>query len=108
MDWVSTLTMMTLSCCLRCVEVASILLAAKPIIPAVNSRVGECREGVCTPPLGPAGSHPGLKAEVSLASMNPKSRGELILRSGFLVECLRLRDRRCSGRRWRRGVEVST
>jgi 23S rRNA (guanine2445-N2)-methyltransferase / 23S rRNA (guanine2069-N7)-methyltransferase len=40
-----------------------------PIIPAVNSRVGECREGVCTPPLGPAGSHPGLKAEVSLASV---------------------------------------
>jgi hypothetical protein len=39
------------------------------IIPAVNSRVRECREGVGTPPLGPAWSRPGLKAEVSLASM---------------------------------------
>jgi hypothetical protein len=37
--------------------------------PGLKARVKEGRDGVSTPPLFPAGKNPGLKAEVSLASM---------------------------------------
>jgi len=37
--------------------------------PGLKARVREGRDGVSSPPLFPAGKYPGLKAEVSLASM---------------------------------------
>ena len=39
------------------------------ITPSINAGVLEGRDGVCTPPLCPAGAHPSLKEGVSLASM---------------------------------------
>ena len=38
--------------------------------PLEKARVKEGRDGVSTPPLFPVGKYPGLKAEVSLTSMN--------------------------------------
>jgi len=37
--------------------------------PGLNAWVREGRDGVFTPPFFSAGKYPGLKAEVSLASM---------------------------------------
>ena len=45
--------------------------------PLEKARVREGRDGVSTPPLVPAGKYPGLKAEVSLASMTDEEAMEL-------------------------------